>query len=326
MKKALIGMTITVIALLTTTMPAIAGWDPGCGCTHSRLLGPPPSTTVNTNAAQAVAGAASQSASEAVGIGGTGGAGGLGMADASTGNVSSDVNNSNNLQAGSSSSTASGNGANIAYSAYFPMQVPELPPTIVTGGITLVKSGTCGPRVKVLPFKRKRYTPEVFGIYQKGDEVQSLQGRIEGLAKKPFIYKTVVLPQPLGGKKIFTAWGDQLYVTVGNDGQGGGSGGAANYASRTAVGLGAALNANSTYGIVGEVAVRCLYAQSEAEPKVPPVALRTSKTDVLAAGGKYHLFKKPQGPTLCGGKRIPPGYYCGFIRNHVPVVKDVTLK
>ncbi len=319
--RILVGMMAIMAVALSTAMPAVAGtgsWDSGCSCMRDRLLGPPP--TVNTNAA--IAGALSQSTSTsgAVGIS-AGGAGGNAPTDNANNN-----NVRNNLRTGDSSSTASGNGANISYNAYFPMQVPELPPTIVTGGITLMKVGNCGPRVKVSRYKPKKYTPEFLGFYQKSDEVQSLQGRIRRSAKRAFIIKTYVMPKELGGEKKVFAYGDQLYLSVGSDGQGGGAGGAANYASRTAVGLGAALDANSTFGIVGEVAVRCLYAESVAKPKLASVKLNVVKAEVLAVGGKWRIVKSRKGPALCGGKRIPPNHYCAFFRNHLGAVTHIGME
>lgn len=293
---------------------ASGNWDPGCGCTHDKPIG------LSTNTATAVAG--SESTSGAVGIGEGGTAGSSSTTMASTGNMSSNTK----TETGSSSSTVSGNGAVVSYNSFFPVQVSELPPTIVTGNITLVKSGDCGPRVKIEPFSRETHVPEFFGLYEKGIPVKSLQGKIMGPAKRPFVYSKVVLPQAYGGEKILTVWGNQIYISVGNDGQGGSSGGAANYAARTAVGMGAALAANSTYGIVAEVAVRCVFSEEKAYPKPLAIGLNTPKVEVLAKGGKYRLFKKPKGPILCEGKPIPHGYYCGFVRNHVKVVKNVIIK
>ena len=307
-------IALTFGLLLGLSMGGVA-FAANCG-THDKL-GPPP--IVNTTAAaQAIAG--SESKSSAVGIGGEGGASKSSSSiTASTGNMSS------NVKTGSSSSISSGNGAIVSYNSPYPVQVPELPPTIVTGGITLVKSGACGPRTKVRPFSRETHVPEIFGLYEKGVPVRSLQGKIVGPAKRPFIYSKVFLPQEYGGEKILTVWGDQLYIAVGNDGQGGSAGGAANYAARTAVGIGTGLAANSTYGIVAEVAVRCVFSEEKAYPRPLTVGLNTPKVDVLAAGGKYRLFKKPRGPILCEGKPVPQGYYCGFVRNHVNVVKNVTV-
>ena len=312
-----IALTFGLLLSLSMSGVAFAGGNKtsNCGCTHDKLS-PPIVDTVS--AAQAVAG--SESISGAVGIGGEGGAArSSSVTTASTGNMSS------NIKTGSSSSISSGNGAIVSYNSPYPVQVPELPPTIVNGSITLVKSGTCGPLIKVKPFSREMYVPEVFGLYEKRVPVRSLQGKMEGPAKRSFIYSKVTLPQEYGGEKILTVWGDQLYITVGNDGQGGSAGGAANYAARTAVGLGTGLAANSNYGIVAEAAVMCVFSEEKAYPRPLAVGLNTPKVDVLAAGGKYRLFKKPRGPILCGGKPVPQGYYCGFVRNHVNVVKNVTV-
>ncbi len=312
MKKIVLMGTL---GLLSVAGVAFAGenWDPNCGCMRNSP------STVNT-VAQAVSGSKSTSESGAVGIG----TGGPSTAKASTGNVLNDIKTGNVKSR--SSSTASGNGAIVSYDSFIPVQVPVLPPTIVaSGGITLAKSGPCGPRLRIKPFTRKKYVPEFFGLYEKSVTVKSLQGQFEGLAKRPFIYSSVVLPKEYGGEKINTAFGDQLYTTVGNDGQGGGSGSAANYASRTAVGLGAALSANSSYGIVAQAALTCVFAEKKAYPKPSVIGLNTPKVDVLATSGQYRLFKIPKGPFLCGGKQIPHGYYCRFERNHVKVVKNVTM-
>ena len=328
MKKELV--VIAALSLFAMTTQPVFAWCKG-DCDDDKEKSPPINVApVNLNLLSnnlAVDTSVDTTAkAKAVAKGGEGGAGGTASASltASTGEMSTNVK-IGDTKTGDSNSTAStdnvgnGNGATVSYANYIPVQVAPLPPTIVTGNLHLEKIGDCGRRFNVESFKREMYVPQGFGLWNKSVPVQTMQGTIKGFAEEPFIVDTVTLPEPFS-KKIVTFYGHQLYLAVGNDGQGGGSSGAANYANGRAMGAGASLSANSAYGVVGMVAVDCVYDHREALGE-----LNTVKTNVLASTGRQVLVKKSTKQTLCNGKPIPEGYGCAFVRDRVKVVKDVSL-
>lgn len=265
----------------------------------------------NYSASNANAGALSASRSSshsnanAVGVGGAGGSAGA-FSNASTGNMSTDVT-TGPVKTGDSTSSASasnmgnGNGATVTTTntdnsrVFFPVQAPDLPATITAGTIRLVKDGVCGRRVKIKPFKRFTRMPQALGLWSEKIPVESMQGTFEGFdEEKPFIVDTVELPAPFS-QRIVTAYGHQLYLAVGNDGLGGGSTGAADYATNRSMGLSAGLNSNSSYGVIGMVAVSCVYAQKEqSTAPVHAAALTTVKAtpELIVRTEKQGLIRK----------------------------------
>ncbi len=213
---------------------------------------------------------------------------------------------------------------------FFPVDVAPLPPTMGVGGIRLKKTGSCGPLVIVKPFVRTTRMPQLFGLWNTKVPVQTMHGTFEGFnAKQQFVTVTIDLPPPFN-KRIIKLYGHQLYLTVEEDVQGGGSSSAANYAAQKMVGAGASLSANSAYGVIGVVAVPCEMRVEEATIVSPPAAsptigLNAPKTEVLATTGKHVLVKESTKPLFCNGKPIPEGFRCAFVRDKVAVVKDVDL-
>jgi hypothetical protein len=164
---------------------------------------------------------------------------------------------------------------NSRYLSFVPVQVAPLPPTVTAGGVQLQALGKCGPRYRIRPFARSTHTPQLLGLFNSSIAVETMHGTVEGLdAETPFVIREVALPAPFD-KKLVYALGHQLYLTAGSDGQGGGSSGAGNYASERAFGIGASLNANHAYGVVGVVAVPCEFSvmEASAKPIAPPVVL-----------------------------------------------------
>lgn len=232
------------------------------------------------------------------GKGGDGGAGGLGVGQGYGGDGGQGVGISDSASKAKSDSAASvkdvkaegaasagaqaggatlgdvGNSTitdNSRYLSFVPVQVAPLPQTITVGGLQLQALGECGPRYIIKPFARQTHTPQLFGLFNSSIAVETMHGTVEGLDEQtPFVYREVTLPAPFN-ERIALAIGHQLYLSAGSDGQGGGSSGAGNYASERAFGLGASLNANHAYGVVGVVAAPCVYRKKEARDTPPPV-------------------------------------------------------
>ena len=246
-----------------------------------------------------------------------------------------EMNGSGNGGGATVNNTSINNNKTLVFS---PVQPPPLPATIAVGGISLVKSEECGPRVKVKSFSREAHVPQVFGLWQKSIDVQTMHGLLEGFDdENPFIVRRFKVPAPYN-REVVMVIGHQLYIAVGWDGQGGGSSGAGSYAGEKALGIGLGLSANSSLGVVGVVALPCVYDPNKAlqpvdlevtvkkaeitETETKP-ALEVDKVKVRSDTGKFIKRKKMDQKQLCGAG---PDEECVWSSDRVEVVKDAKLK
>ena len=278
--------------------------------------------------------------------GGAGGAGGNAAGGNATGG---------NAEGGKAKVENSGNGGGAVVNqtttnvdnsrelTFFPVQPPSLPTTIAMGGVRLEKMGDCGRRVMVRPFERNAHVPQIFGLWQTGVRVQTMHGMLDGFDnEKPFLVDEVLIPAPFN-RKIVTVYGHQVYLTVGQDGQGGSSSGAANYAADKALGVGLGLSNNSSLGVVGVVAVDCVYDVNSAlkvadielaskkpevkvevkpEPKVEEkIRLDVPKISVLKDTGHWVKVKERK-DNPCGAAE---GEKCVYVFDRVKVAEDARL-
>lgn len=216
--------------------------------------------------------------------GGAGGAGG--------GGGNSSLTNSGN--GGGATVDTNAGGAKVSTTSntsdsildYSPVQVAPLPMTIAAGNIQLVKSGECGAIAIVEPDKNRSLpVPQFFGLISTKMHIPTMQGVLKGFqtGNKAYISSEFELPEPFY-KKYALAIGSQLYVTVEEIMQGGGSSSAGDYAAQKMVGGGLSQSANGSRGSVLVVAVPCTLEKEVAstkkpQPETPPVTVNPAPVD-----------------------------------------------
>lgn len=165
------------------------------------------------------------------------------------------------------------------------MDAPALPATFGTAGLQARKVSECGPRYKITPFERDADVPFLalpFISINRSVPIQTEHGMNGGFdTEKPF--ELIEFPVPGSDAKFRVIMGHVLYMTTGHDSRGGATTGGANYAGSNAVGVAGGSSANNAYGVLGYVAVPCVYTPPA--PPAPPPATPVPPTCVKGAKG-----------------------------------------
>ncbi len=159
------------------------------------------------------------------------------------------------------------------------MDAPALPATFGTAGLQARKVTECGPRYVIRPFERDADVPFLalpFLSINRSVEIQSEHGQLLGFdAAKPF--ELVEFPVPGSKTNFRVVMGHVLYMTTGHDSRGGAATGGVNYAGSNAVGVAGGSSANNAYGVIGYVAVPCVFNPETPATPAPVIVVPSGK-------------------------------------------------